>query len=144
MVGILGAQHKLQVYITVKVTIHGAFEANVREFTWTASVARNIIELLVAFDFDPSTCSQGSPHRRVANRHTEVLFALLRHKGLIKWFRFGCFGARVSLVILDFIWFIVNAVVIAIKTLINTSIVVTQMHHLVLVIVVLIEVVISR
>ena len=126
MIGILGAQYEFQVYILVKVPIHSTFKSNVCKLTWTARVSSNIIELLIAFYFDPATCSQGSSHSWVTDCYTEVFLAFLRLKSLIKRFRFGRFRARVSLVVLNFIGIIIiDTVVIAIKTLIDSSIIVT-------------------
>ena len=126
MIGILGAKDEFQVYILVKVSIHGTFKSNVCKLGWTARVSSNILELLVAFDFYPTSGSQCSSHCRVTNRNTEVFLAFLWLKCLIKRLRFRCFRASVSLVVLNIIRIIIiDTVIITIETLINASIIVT-------------------
>lgn len=117
VVCILSTKHEFQVDIVVELSIHRAFEAN-----RLRAVACNLLQALVTFDFNPTSCSQGSPHRWVPNRHAEVLLALLWHKCLVKWLRLRCSRTRVFL-LYHILVAIVTTIVIAIEPFIDAAII---------------------
>lgn len=76
-----------------------------------------MLELLVAFDFDPAAGPQSLPHHRVADDHAEILFTLFGDERLVKraWFR--SFRTR------EFFLF-VTVVAVTVKSFIDASVVV--------------------
>lgn len=71
-VGILSAQHELQVELVVKLANDCAIEADAA-CSATLHLSGQLMHLLNAFYLDPATGAQGSPHSRVPNRFTKVL-----------------------------------------------------------------------
>ncbi len=134
MIGILGTQNKLKIDISIELPVHCTFKANVHSFgAWTARVACDLLQALVAFDFDPATSTQSSPHRWISYSHTKVFFALLWHERLVQGPRLGCLGACIFITMVHHscivllvivILLAICSITIAIKPLINTVIIV--------------------
>ena len=134
MIGVLGAQYKLQINIMVELPINCAFQAR-----WTNQIriivldGSNLVQFLVTLDLDPSARSERPSHRWVADHDTEVLLALLWDESLIEGLGLVRFGT--GLIIIFKLFYIV---VIMIKPLIDTTVVI-HCELLVLVLLVLLS-----
>lgn len=139
MIGILRTQHKLKIDISIKLPIHCTFKANAHSFgAWTARVPCDLLQALVALDFDPAASAQSSPHRWISYSHTEVFFALLWHERLVQGPRLGRLGACILISVIHhcciillviFILLAISSVAIAIKPLINAVVIVIMFIH---------------
>lgn len=126
MISVLSAQHKLEVDILIKLSIHCTLIANHSFCAWAARVSCNLLQVFVALDFDPAASTQSPAHRRIPNLNTEVLFAFLWDEMLIERSGLGCPRTRV-LVIHHVFWIIAPAAVttVSIKSLVNLIAIVT-------------------
>ena len=134
MIGILGWEYKLKIDVLIELSIHSALKTYIHILAWTARVSRDLVQSFIAFNFDPTTCSQCPPHRWISYRHTEVLLTFLWHKSLIQWPWLR--RLRTSVLIIDNIIRCIittTTIVISIKPIINPIIIIIFMPKLLVV-----------
>ena len=112
-------------------TIDRAFEADVATFgAWATRVPSDVLNPLVALDFDPPGSSKCPSHGRVSNRDAKVLFALLGHERLIEGLGLG--GPRACKLIIFTLVSTAIPTLIAVVSFINALVIFIHILHVLL------------
>ena len=104
VVCIRGAEYKLDVQVLIALFTDYTFLPNRRAFsitfyvlTWTACVARYLLNALVTLNFYEASSPKRCSHSRVSNRHAEIFLTCLGHEVLVEGLRLGCARACVAI-----------------------------------------------